>query len=85
MLRWIATVVIVLLFLLDLALPATSIGRRGNEAVTRSDISTSIAREGMALPPAALRGLVDLDGRPLQLADFRGHRVLITFERSVDW
>jgi len=29
--------------------------------------------------------LVDLDGRGIQLSDLLGHRVLLTFERSVDW
>jgi cytochrome oxidase Cu insertion factor (SCO1/SenC/PrrC family) len=85
MLRWVATVAILLLFALNAALPYTSIGRRGNEAVARADIETSIASVGQALPANALAGLVDLDGRPFELADLRGHRVLLTFERSVDW
>ena len=30
-------------------------------------------------------GLVDLDGHAVRLADFRGHRLVLTFERSLDW
>ena len=85
MLRWIATVAILLLFALNAVLPYTSIGRRGSEAAARADIETSVASVGHALPASALAGLVDLDGRPFELADLRGHRVLLTFERSVDW
>lgn len=29
--------------------------------------------------------LLDVDGAPLDLSDLRGHRGLITFERSRDW
>ena len=37
---------------------------------------------GKRLPDLAL---LDLDGEPFRLADLRGHRVLLTFERSCDW
>ena len=29
--------------------------------------------------------LTDLDGQPVRLSDFRGERVILTFERSLDW
>jgi peroxiredoxin len=29
--------------------------------------------------------LMTIDGTRLRISDFRGKRVLITFERSVDW
>jgi peroxiredoxin len=29
--------------------------------------------------------LLDLEGEPVRLSDLRGHRVLLTFERSLDW
>jgi peroxiredoxin len=41
-----------------------------------------VVRIGQPLPDLAL---LDLDGRPMDLEALRGHRVLITFERSVDW
>jgi hypothetical protein len=34
------------------------------------------------VPDLALR---TLEGAPLSLAEFRGHPLLVTFERSVDW
>ena len=82
MLRWLATVVIALLLLLDLVLPSTSIGRRGTEAVVRADIVGAIGAVGERLPELSL---LDFDGQPFSLANLRGHRVLLTFERSCDW
>jgi peroxiredoxin len=41
-----------------------------------------VVRIDQPLPDLAL---LDLDGRPMDLEALRGHRVLITFERSVDW
>jgi cytochrome oxidase Cu insertion factor (SCO1/SenC/PrrC family) len=82
MLRGLATAAIVLLLALDLILPGTSLGRRGNEAAVRAEAEGAVARIGQPLP---VLSLTDLDGAPLRLADLRGHRVLITFERSVDW
>jgi len=81
-LRWAATFGILLLLVLDLLLPRTGIGRRGAEARVRFDVPTAVGAPGTTLPSLRLR---DLDGTPVSLADFRGHRVLLTFERSVDW
>ncbi len=80
--RWLATAAIGALLLLDLALPSTSLGRRGTEALLRADVPGAIGRVGETLPDFTLP---DLDGTPVRLADFRGHPVLVTFERSVDW
>jgi cytochrome oxidase Cu insertion factor (SCO1/SenC/PrrC family) len=82
MLRWLATASILGLLVLDFALPATPLGRRGNEAAARAEVPTGFARIGVPLPDLAL---LDLSGEPLDLADFRGHPLLVTFERSVDW
>ena len=82
MLRWLATIAIASLLLLDLFLPSMPLGRRGNEALLRADVPGAVGAVGERLP--AFR-LDDLEGRPVRLADFRGRRVLLTFERSVDW
>ena len=82
MLRWLATAGILLLLALDGALPSTPVGRRGNDAQVRADVASASVRVGEKLPDFELR---DIDGTPLRLADLRGQRVLITFERSVDW
>jgi len=83
MLRWLATLAIVGLLLLDLFLPATGIGRRGAEAAVRNELSASQVTIGEPFPPTRL---IDLDdGEPFDVASLRGHRVLLTFERSVDW
>jgi len=81
-LRGLATAAIVLLLVLDLFLPGTSLGRRGTEAVVRADAPGAVARVGERLPDLELQ---TLEGRPVRLSDLRGHRVLLTFERSVDW
>jgi cytochrome oxidase Cu insertion factor (SCO1/SenC/PrrC family) len=81
-LRILATVVIGLLLVLDLALPTTSIGRRGSEASARLDLDGAFHAVGAPLPALSLR---DLDGQRVSLDQFLGHRVLLTFERSVDW
>jgi hypothetical protein len=39
-------------------------------------------RVGEPFPDVAL---ADLSGAPVRIGDFRGHRVLLTFERSLDW
>jgi cytochrome oxidase Cu insertion factor (SCO1/SenC/PrrC family) len=82
MLRWLATAAIAGLLLLNLALPSTSLGRRGNEAALRAEVPGAVGAVGERLPDFTLS---DLEGRPVRLADFRGRRVLLTFERSVDW
>jgi cytochrome oxidase Cu insertion factor (SCO1/SenC/PrrC family) len=82
MLRWLATAAIGLLLVLDVVLPSTPLGRRGREAAVRADVPAAVTRVGDTL--ADLR-FTDLDGQTLQLHGLRGHPVLLTFERSVDW
>ena len=82
MLRWLATAAIVALLALDLFLPSTSLGRRGTEAAARADIDGAVGAIGETLPDIALP---NLEGDLVRLSDLRGHRVLLTFERSVDW
>jgi cytochrome oxidase Cu insertion factor (SCO1/SenC/PrrC family) len=82
MFRWIATVLIGLLFVLNGMLPGTDIGRRGNEAAARSEVDGVASAVGTQLADFDLR---DIEGEPVRLASLRGHRVLLTFERSVDW
>ncbi len=79
--RSLATLGIVALLALDFALPSTGIGRRGIGAA-RNDVSTAAPKLGEPMPDFAL---VDLDGRTLRPSDLLGQRVLLTFERSVDW
>ncbi len=79
--RLLATLAILALLALDLALPSTPIGRRGPGAV-RDDVPAAAAKLGAPMPDFAL---VDLDGRAIRPSDLLGHRVLLTFERSVDW
>lgn len=80
-LRSIATVVLLGLFGLNLVLPSTSLGRRGTEMRVRQDVVSELV-VGKTLPPLELVGL---DGVAVTREDLLGHRVLITFERSVDW
>lgn len=82
MLRWLATAIIGLLLLLTAFVSQTGIGRRGTEAVVRADVEGAVGALGERLPAIELVGL---DGSPVTVADFRGHPLLITFERSVDW
>lgn len=82
MLRWLATAVIVLLFVLDVFLPSTDIGRRGNEAIRRAEVEGVADSVGSELADFSLP---DIEGELVRLADLRGHRVLLIFERSVDW
>ena len=82
MMRWLATAVIAGFLVLDLWIPSTALGRRGNDPNPRADQPGAIGSIGMALPAF---DLVDLDGQPISLEAMLGHRVLITFERSVDW
>ena len=79
--RILATFAIVALLALDLALPSTDVGRRGVSAA-RDDVATATPALGAPMPDFLL---VDLDGRTLRASDLLGHRVLLTFERSVDW
>jgi hypothetical protein len=80
--RVLATGLILGLLALDVALPTTSIGRRGSSAAARSDV---VGHAGAVGEPMADFALADLAGEIVRLSDLRGHRVLLTFERSVDW
>lgn len=80
-LRALASLVILGLLALNFALPSTSMGRRGTESRTREDIEGALS-VGAQLPAMELVGL---DGRHYTQEDLLGHRVLLTFERSVDW
>ncbi|MBW2396230.1 MAG: hypothetical protein JRG95_18410 [Deltaproteobacteria bacterium] len=82
MLRWLATIVILGLMVLAFFLPDTSLGRRGSEAGTRAEAPDSFELLGKPFPELAL---LDLDGKPISWESLRGHRVLVTLERSVDW
>lgn len=82
MMKWLATVAILALMALVVVAPSLSIGRRGNEALARADVPSATLAIGDAVPRLALQRL---DGQPFDLASLRGHRVLLTFERSVDW
>ena len=81
-LRILATLPILGLLALDVALPNLSLGRRGTDTHVRADSPKAVARVGEVMPDFTLP---DLDGIPVTLSALRGHRVLVTFERSVDW
>jgi hypothetical protein len=82
MLRWLATAAIVPLLLLAVALPQTSIGRRGTETRVRADVADMRVRIGTPLPDLRFE---TISGEPYRSVDLLGHRVLLIFERSVDW
>jgi len=80
--RVLASVVLVGLLALDFALPRLEVLRQGRDMVARADVEGAVAQVGEPMPDFTLP---DLDGVPVTLSDLRGHRVLLTFERSVDW
>jgi hypothetical protein len=82
MLQWAATGVVLALFCLNLLLPYTAIGRRGVESTVRLEVKDSMVSLGEPMPAFSLPRL---DGDYLDSSDLLGHRVLLTFERSVDW
>ncbi len=82
MLRILGTVGILALLLLDVGFKATPLGRRGSDPSPRVDAASGFAAVGEPMPGFRLP---DLDGELVSLADFRGKRVLLTFERSLDW
>ena len=82
MIRILSTVAIAALILLVIAAPSTPLGRRGTEMKARMEAPGATIGNGDLFPALSLQGL---DGMPLDLTALRGHRVLITFERSVDW
>jgi hypothetical protein len=82
MLRYFGSLVIVALLALNWAMPSTKMGRRGVDPDPRADVESATLRVGAMMPNLEL---TTIDGTRLSFADFRGKRVLITFERSVDW
>jgi len=80
--RWLVTLVLASLLVLDVLLPRIPIARRGNERTVREHVPALAAWIGHPLPALAFE---DLDGRPVSTADLRGHPLLLVFERSVDW
>jgi cytochrome oxidase Cu insertion factor (SCO1/SenC/PrrC family) len=82
MLRWLATALIVALLVLVWLLPGTPLGRRGSDRALRADAPNAVPQVGAVLADFEMN---DIDGSPFRLVDLRGKRVLITFERSLDW
>jgi hypothetical protein len=82
MLRWLGSLVIVALLALNWAMPSTEMGRRGIDPDPRADVESATLRVGAMMPNLEL---TTIDGTRIRIADFRGKRMLITFERSVDW
>jgi cytochrome oxidase Cu insertion factor (SCO1/SenC/PrrC family) len=82
MLRWLATLVIAALFVLNLWMPSTPLARRGNERTVRMHVPALAGRVGHPLPALSFE---DLDGQVVTTADLLGHPLLLVFERSVDW
>jgi peroxiredoxin len=80
-LRALASLVLLVLLGLNFLLPSQPLTARGPENRVRSDVETALTI-GSRLPPFELR---DLDGRIHTREDLLGHRVLLSFERSVDW
>ena len=80
-LRTLATIVLVALIGLDLALPATPLGRRGSEMKVRRDVKTDLEL-GQTLPAFEL---LSLEGRRVAREDLIGSPLLLVFERSIDW
>ena len=82
MLRWLATLVLVGLFVLNLWMPSSPLGRRGTERTVRTHVPAAASWVGQRLPDLAFE---DLGGRVVRTADLLGHPLLLVFERSVDW
>ena len=82
MLRILASLPILALLGLNLWMPGSSMGSRGPDAEVKAEVASLVGHVGEELPPLEL---LTLEGRPLDLADFRGHPLVVTFERSVDW
>jgi cytochrome oxidase Cu insertion factor (SCO1/SenC/PrrC family) len=80
--RWLATLAIVALLALDLALPVTGVGRRGNESAVRAEATSPAPLLGQLFPDVTL---TLVDGQTLRTEDLHGHATLLVFERSVDW
>lgn len=80
-LRALASVVVLGLLALNMMMPTSAALQRGPENRVRTDLDSELAI-GKTLPSLEL---FDLEGRKYTREDLLGHRVLLTFERSVDW
>ena len=80
-LRALASVVVLGLLALNVTMPGAAVVARGTEARIRSDVPSEL-EVGQSLPGFTL---YDLQGRAYTREDLLGKRVLLTFERSVDW
>jgi hypothetical protein len=80
--RWLATVLLASLLVLDVLLPRIPIAQRGNERTVREHVPALAGWIGHPLPALSFE---DLDGAVVSTADLRGHPLLLVFERSVDW
>jgi cytochrome oxidase Cu insertion factor (SCO1/SenC/PrrC family) len=81
MLRWLATALILSLFAINLALPGTSIGRRGSDDRALSEVSGAAGEVGKPMPRFDLESI---SGERIDSDSLLGHPVLLIFERSVD-
>ena len=83
-LRGLASIVVVGLLGLNWVLPSAKISARGRDALVRADVDVaSTLAIGRSLPEDL--ELFTFDRRRIGRDDLLGHRVLLTFERSVDW
>ncbi len=83
MARLLGSLVLLLLLALAVGLPRVPMFRQGaEEGVARADVAGAVGTVGERLPDFTLH---TLDGARLRLEDLRGHRVLLAFERSLDW
>lgn len=80
-LRTVASLVLLALLGLNMLLPSQPSTERGPENRVRQDVETAL-EVGETLPPFELR---DFEGRAFTREDLAGQRVLLTFERSIDW
>lgn len=85
-LRCLATLALLALLGLNWMLPTHAMSARGADLQVRTDFDSNLVM-GKRLPPLELRAMsgVGLEERVYTREDLEGHRVLLTFERSVDW
>lgn len=77
--RWIGTAVCVLL----LVLVATMDRRYRGAPEVKAEVTSAVGSVGERLPDFTLP---DLEGRPVSLSQFyHTGRIILTFERSLDW
>ena len=77
--RWLATIAIAAILVLDACLPRTTLGRRGSDPELRADVSGAVALVGEPLPDFELQ---DIDGRPFSLSEHRGRWVVLEVWRT---